>query len=406
MPIPFNLDNINPGTILKQKFLINKNLKLQDIKFGNSLSIRKFSTSPCLYSGNPSSVQLRIDQDKLDLLEARFNLLRPVPRNIPEGSTIETPTPTDTPIITPNETATSETILEFKDFPVEDDSPSDFSWLYKDGKPLYFNKHVKGFEAVEYIGHLLEKRFSGDISNLPEAKLTEMLQITKEETPVTVLQLFNHVSKLYNKEDFVLDFTKNIVQPEATQLESGVSSKPLGQFGDMSLNELLNKIKDLNWEVVSGGIKATVHTAPVVLNLISYTLVLRSYTKYIHNQPEPRGLTREQLKMFRANKHHRLLVFSTIWAPLIVLGIRNLSPGIFGNILDVEINPNTSESKPKLEGVNTSSFLLFCSKVRDGLINTIPIKLRPILKWGIRIFLIIILILFNPQFIISIIKIF
>jgi hypothetical protein len=66
----------------------------------------------------------------------------------------------------------------------------------------------------------------------------------------------------------------------------------------------------------------------------------------------------------------------------------------------------TSNTGPKLDKVQTGSYLFFLSKVRDGLINLIPVKLRPFFKWGIRIFLLIILIFFNPPFMVNIVKFF
>ena len=107
-----------------------------------------------------------------------------------------------------------------------------------------------------------------------------------------------------------------------------------------------------------------------------------------------RSISSRDLINFNKAKHNRLLIFSTItiWAPLIVVGIRTLSPGIFKNAVDIEIL--TSASTSDSSGINKSGLMLVLRKMRDTYIKYIPENLRVIIKWLFRI-LLIIFIIFN-----------
>ena len=141
-----------------------------------------------------------------------------------------------------------------------------------------------------------------------------------------------------------------------------------------------NKMNELNWEAIYGNMKATVHLAPTALGLISYGFVLKAYLNSVHNRAVPQGLKGRDLINFNKAKHNRLLIFSTItiWAPLIVVGIRTLSPGIFKNAVDIEIL--TSASTSDSSGINKSGLMLVLRKMRDTYIKYIPENLRVIIK--------------------------
>ena len=100
-------------------------------------------------------------------------------------------------------------------------------------------------------------------------------------------------------------------------------SKPFGSYGDITINQITNKLTELNWEGVYGNIKTTVHLAPTAINLISYGLLVKTYLKLVYNKPAPSHLTRDKLASFNIVKHNRFVLFSTIWAPVLVLGIRS-----------------------------------------------------------------------------------
>ena len=238
------------------------------------------------------------------------------------------------------------------------------------------------FDGVKLLSDFLEKKYKLDPSKISEIKLTEIIKPFEDKNSVTILDLYNHVSNLYNKGNFnetvIQEISNESNQTLHDVLKVGDETKPFGKIGDITINQLANKMNDLNWEAISGNMKATVHFAPTALGLISYGFVLKAYLNSVHNKAVPQGLKGRDLINFNKAKHNRLLIFSTIWAPLIVVGIRTLSPGNFKNAVDIEIL--TSDSTSDSSGINKSGLMLVLGKMRDTYIKYIPENLRVIIK--------------------------
>lgn len=126
-----------------------------------------------------------------------------------------------------------------------------FPWLIdKEGKNIEFTTDIDLFNGVKLVSQYLEKRYN--VNNILEGKLTEILKPLfdkNEGEGITVLDLYNHVSNLFNKGEFketIQQGITNEVNNETLSLSDTLeSSKPLGKFGDMTLNEVVTQIKDL-----------------------------------------------------------------------------------------------------------------------------------------------------------------
>jgi hypothetical protein len=81
-------------------------------------------------------------------------------------------------------------------------------------------------------------------------KIGEILQPFSDNKDITVIELFNHVSKLY-KEDNLNLLAKLTSDSEifSDTIITNNSSKPFGEYGDVTLNQigvaLKNNLKDI-----------------------------------------------------------------------------------------------------------------------------------------------------------------
>lgn len=117
-----------------------------------------------------------------------------------------------------------------------------------------------------------------DSSRLSENKLTELLEPYTQNKEVTVLDLYNHVSKLYNEnrdvitelyvaentkpQDKLGDVNSNIVG------ETNLIDKPLGTFGDITLNEVVKYFRELEWNILLDRTQVTIQAVPTAMNLL------------------------------------------------------------------------------------------------------------------------------------------
>ena len=96
-------------------------------------------------------------------------------------------------------------------------------------------------------------------------------------------------------------------------------SKPLGTFGDITLNEICTKVKDFNWEVISDVGQITIHGAPSIVNVVNYTLLMRGYVKFVYNRPYTPNLNPQALHFERLSRNKNLAVFALVGAPLLIV---------------------------------------------------------------------------------------
>lgn len=124
-----------------------------------------------------------------------------------------------------------------------------FPWLIdNEGKNIDFSNNIDLFNGVRLVSQYLEKRYN--VNNITEVKLTEILKplFTKQDGEgITVLALYNHISELFNKGEFKETILQGLTNEGNNETLSDTleSSKPLGKFGDITLNEVVTQIKDL-----------------------------------------------------------------------------------------------------------------------------------------------------------------
>lgn len=234
-----------------------------------------------------------------------------------------------------------------------------FPWFFDaNGKAIDYNKEINVFQAVEIISRFLEAKYHINPDSISGVKISQLLsKFDLENKKVTVLELYNHVSSLYNKDkEFFENTVQNLNDVSIAQNENIL--KPLGEYGDITLNQICNKLKDLKWEsVVNNGV-FTVNLIPFCANLVGYGFILRSYVKHVYNQPYQK--TGVDLNLQKAVRNRNLAIFSLVGAPLTLVLLKALSPSL-KEIISVSF-PIGNESqldnnKNLLPGFTVFSFL-------------------------------------------------
>lgn len=100
---------------------------------------------------------------------------------------------------------------------------------------------------------------------------------------------------------------------------------PLGSFGELTLNELALKFKDLHWDFIYEKLKVSVNIVPVAASALIYSLILKSYMKHVHNRPFRAGISDYDLIKARALRSREMQKFLLIGAPLTMFIIGSAS---------------------------------------------------------------------------------
>ena len=115
------------------------------------------------------------------------------------------------------------------------DSREDFVWLFdSDGKAIDFTQHVDLFKGVQLISNFLEQIYEINPDKISDVKISEFLKIYNTNEKLTVLDLYNHVSRLYkNEKDFFIRKTEVLTQTDVKSDEELINKafKPFGEIG-------------------------------------------------------------------------------------------------------------------------------------------------------------------------------
>nr|YP_009912209.1 hypothetical protein [Phallus echinovolvatus]QLD96646.1 hypothetical protein [Phallus echinovolvatus] len=241
------------------------------------------------------------------------------------------------------------------------------------GKVIDFNKPIGLFNGVKLISQFLEKRFGEDKNFISEVKISELLELFKDNKNVTVLELYNHVGRLYNKDknsfvkDLIDDSDKISMSDNTVNLNS---FKSLGLYWDITLNEIAEGLLNLNWNIVLDYKKLTLNAAPFTINLISYSLLLKKYMKYVHNRPYSMIPNSISLEMQKSIRRRNLFIFSLFGGPLALYAL-STSLIIIKNTIDINLFVG-SENNIINKKESSSFFLLLLSKIN----NKIPTRVK------------------------------
>jgi hypothetical protein len=163
------------------------------------------------------------------------------------------------------------------------------------------------------------------------------------------------------------EFNKSAISPEF---------KPLDQFGGITINQAIVNAYNLKWDTIFNATKFTIHTAPIVVNVVSYGVLLRNYMKYVHNRPYSSGLDKGQLKLERIIRGRNLAIFLIIGTP-VVLYLLKSNTSVIENMVDisdsgsgieVEFNSNTNIVK--------NGFFIFISKINSKIPSWLKLSFK------------------------------
>ena len=107
--------------------------------------------------------------------------------------------------------------------------------------------------------------------------------------------------------------------------------------------------------------KLTIHGAPVIINSISFSLMLRTYMKYVHNRPYYSGLNAPRIETQKLNRNRQLAFFCLMGAPLTMFMIK-CSAIPFKNMFDITIGGNSQVENNNYNTINSIIFLSYFNK--------------------------------------------
>jgi hypothetical protein len=152
---------------------------------------------------------------------------------------------------------------EEEDRPVSEIDPSStfaeaFPWyVVDDGRPIEYNKPIRLFDGVKIISRYLETYYKVNPDEISETKLSELIELFKDNKNITVSDLFDHVRKLLNEDEgFYKKKLTTVTEELSNSLisEESNTSKPFGEYGELTLNQigvaLKENLKNINWELV------------------------------------------------------------------------------------------------------------------------------------------------------------
>lgn len=241
---------------------------------------------------------------------------------------------------------------------------------------------ISMFDGVKIISRYLELKHNIDPETISETKITEILKIFDKGT-VTAEDLFQHMNDLFEKDkEFYIDKlkteTKNLSEKLSENLISE-DSKPFGQYGEITLNQLGIKLKenfkhlnDIRWDLVYDNAKLTVHALPTAVHAVGYGLVIKTYINKVHNRPIETGLSNSELNLIKIRRNKELAFFCVLGAPL-VMSLLRFSSISFKDMFDLTIGGG---SQAVNNNSNTVNSIIFLSSLNKKIPNWLKISFK------------------------------
>ncbi len=323
-------------TIIKQ--LMDENLLFSRKSTLRSLN-KKIHTSSINYSGN-NTASSTISKEELS------SILNPT-QDLDTLSLVKF-NPTNEELKLPQEGAS-----EFAE---------SFPWFVDDnGQLIDYNKSIKLFDGIKLISVYLEKRLGVDPTWLSDSKLSELLKPFTEnkDKDISVIELYNHINEQYiNNNDFlksksISDKIKSDFNSESNVNENPVDtieilSKPLGKWGDITINEAIVRMKEAKLDWVINNVDLSLKILPASTALIGYGFVLKNYVKYVHNRPYP-DLSPRNLLHHQRIRNRQLMLFAVLGAPIVIGALRYTSV-YFKNMISINVLPSDHYTSPSQRG--------------------------------------------------------
>ena len=259
-----------------------------------------------------------------------------------------------------------------------------FKWLVDElGKPLDFNQQIDLFKGIKLISRYLEVKYNINQDSVSEVKLSELIGPYFNQQEVRIIDLYNHVSSVYNsdKHNFIGKVTEDVstlgvVTGTGGNMESNIfsglnnSSRPLGSYGDITLNDMVVSLKNFNWQFVLNNTEATINTLPLGMNVLSFGLILRTYIKLIHNRPLQPNLSDSARKLALVQKNRNLMLFVILGAPFVIFTLKNTAVKLkdLGSI-NVSLESSNQSEINNSSSINNSTLFWLITTVYNKIPN-------------------------------------
>jgi len=166
-------------------------------------------------------------------------------------------------------------------------------------------------------------------------------------------------------------------QFEVTNL-FGIFAPIFGQFGEVTLNQigvaLKDNLKDINRESLYDRTRLTVQGLPVASNVIGYSLILKSYMKYVHNRPLDQGINTVQNNQQKMLRNRQLVLFCILGAPLTLFFLKSTTIAL-KDMFTLTIG-GASQVENNNSNLINSSFLVFFSNLNNKIPKWFKILFR------------------------------
>lgn len=257
-------------------------------------------------------------------------------------------------------------IPETTNMPGEVSSYSEsFPWFVdSNDTPIDYNAPLSPMEAVSAIHRYMMIKGNIDPTLLSDVKLSELISSESVDKELNLLGLYNRLNEILKSKnlDSLLTVNENtkfiikfiiIITDLLKSKESTFTKVPLGEYGEVSLNQIVNWVKDRevkwlidNHELVFNGVGLLSHG-------VSYGLLLKVYIKTIHNHPLPKFSNSKQKGVYMLNRQKSLLLFAFMGAPLILIAVKTIKPDFpdfWKSVPSTDLsNTNDGWSEPKFD---------------------------------------------------------
>jgi len=277
------------------------------------------------------------------------------------------------------------------------DDYEEFPWLLdSEGKRIDFKGSIKLFDGVKLVSRYLETSYNMDKETISKLKLSELLKPFEEGKDISVLEFYNHIDYLYKNDPNISQMFKdayvkasNITgkglankQSEATEdknlLENATNtdSKPLGEFGEQSINQILSKFKEFKFREPISKMHITANPVPIITGVVSYGLLVNSFMKHVHNRPFKENLSQTELTLQHLQRRRLAYCFILIVAPGMVLGGHYLGSK-YSNMFTIELFKGSNlDTKPEIDTANSKGLDGGSTIITSGLFGVIIKKIK------------------------------
>lgn len=123
-----------------------------------------------------------------------------------------------------------------------------FPWLVDKNVNLVDKKiFFLFFDAIKLTARFLETRYAIDQKNISNVKMTELIKPFEDGIEkMSVSELYLYLDNLYKQDEDVLKYFYEPIKDIVSIPENLSNLKPFGIAGDISVNELAVKLKNLN----------------------------------------------------------------------------------------------------------------------------------------------------------------